>query len=365
MNKWRRQILASVTALASAAAIVAAVDACSETGPDAPARQNGCLNEGCAETGVGGPGPVGPGVDAGPDAPPIVYPHPLDGTTMEATQIRGGFQFVEGPVWIGGRLLFTDIPRNLIVELNAAGNNTSTFRNNTNGANGLAVDATGRLLVCEGGARRITRGAAASGSALATIVDVFGNPAKKFNSPNDLIVRADGNIYFTDPNYGGADGASNQLPYEGAYRIDKLGITTRLAGTFGKANGIALSPNGATLYIVDNGNGKLRQAPVDGDGAVGDFADLADVPGGDGMAVDDAGNLYVADDAGIDVFDKAGAKLGTIDVPLKPSNCTFGGTDRKTLFITSNGPTVTVDGGQVTNPGNGLYKAQVNVPGLP
>jgi gluconolactonase len=307
--------------------------------------------------------PVGEGgttpTDGGADAPPIVYPDPLEGTTKEATLVKGNFRFTEGPVWIGGRLLFTDIQQNQILELN--GTNTSVFRANTNGANGLAVDPTGRLLACEGNAHRITRSNAAAGAQPNPIADTY--MGKKLNSPNDIIVRADNNIYFTDPNYGARDPASNQLPFEGPYRIDKFGAVTRIDGTFTRANGIALSPDGSTLYVVDNGAGTLLSAPVDAAGVVGAFAKLGagDVPGGDGMAVDDAGNLYVTDDNGVDVFDRTGKLLGTITVEVKPTNCTFGGTDRKTLYVTANGPAI--DGGP--NPKSGLYEIKLNVPGLP
>jgi len=358
-----------MASMLGAAAVAGVAQACSGTGPDAPPRANGCVDEngtgGCTSFEAGAPTEGGgPVPDGGTDAP-IVYPHPLDGTSKTATKLVGSLSFTEGPVWIGGRLLFTDIPTNRILELGDGG--TTTFRNNSGGANGLAVDTSGRLIACEGGARRVTRSLPASGAAANPIVDSFGG--KKLNSPNDVVVRADGNLYFTDPNYGGADGASNQLPFEGAYRIDKFGVTTRLAGTFTRANGIALSPDQNTLYVVDNGAAKLLSAPVNADGTVGAFTVLADLGAnndGDGMAVDDAGNLYVTVKAGVQVFDKAGAKLGTITVPApQPTNCTFGGSDRKTLFITANAPAVPVDGGTTNNPATGLYSIELNVPGLP
>ncbi len=355
---WLRAARYAIFAPSFAAAFAIAVvdQACSETGPDADPRTNGCLTEGCLEAGSGGDGGPG-GNDAGPDAPPIVYPDPLDGTSKAATKVKGDFGFVEGPVWIANKLYFTDVSANRIHTLD--GTTTAVWRNNSNGANGLGIDKDGRLLVCEGNAHQVTRSDSAQGSSRNVLYGTFNG--KKLNSPNDVVARKDNNIYFTDPDYGGTDPASNQLPYQGVYRIDKLGGLERVAGTFNKANGIGVAPDQSTLYVVDNGAGTLLAGPIDADGKPSALAKIADVPGGDGMAVDDAGNLYVADDNGIDVFDKTGKPRGTINVPVKASNCTFGGADRKTLYITANGPAI--DGGN--NPATGVYSIVLNVPGLP
>jgi gluconolactonase len=137
------------------------------------------------------------------------------------------------------------------------------------------------------------------------------------------------------------------------------GAPARLAFDFNMPNGIALSPDGNRLYVVDNGDGRVLFTDLNADGTPkGDFAKIADADGGDGMAVDQAGNLYVAAKAGILVFDAAGTSLGTITLAQgTPSNATFGGADRKTLYITSN------NGGG--NASTGLYSIKLNVPGLP
>lgn len=329
--------------------------ACSGTGPDAPARSNGCIDLGCAPTYSSSSTSTSSSSSGGD--PTINYPNPIDGTTKVATLVKGRFRFTEGPVWVGGRLLFTDVNANTIVELAADLKTTSVFKNNSGSANGLAVDKDGNLVVCEGGNKRVTRGPATKGAGLTPIATMFNGA--QLNSPNDIVARSDGNVYFTDPNY---SGNPNTQDDEAVYRIDPSGALSRLAQDFNKPNGVALAPNQNTLYVVDNGAGKLLSAPVDAAGVVGSFTNLADTPGGDGMAVDDANNLYVADDNGIDVFDKTGTKLGTITVPVQASNCTFGGADRKTLFITASGEEP-ADGGR--NDATGLYSITLNVPGLP
>ena len=306
-----------------------------------PGRDSGTSDDGGTIT----PDGSTPTNDAGSDAP-IVYPNPLEGRTLTATKVVGGFDFTEGPVWIGGRLLFSDIPNNVIQELLPDGGVTP-FRSNTGGANGLAVDTQGRLWACQGAqsSKRVTRQAGTMGATVDNVTTMYNGAA--YNAPNDVIVKKDGTAYFTDPNYSGQPDTQNA---RAVYRISPTGDVTRLAGTFNQPNGIALSPDEGTLYVVNNGGGKLVRAAVAADGTVGSFSDLANVAGGDGMAVDDAGNLYVTGSAGVLVFDKTGKSLGTITVAEQPANCTFGGADRKTLYITAR---------------TSLFRIDLNVPGLP
>ena len=356
-RKWPVLVL-----LASAAGAVVAV-ACSETGPDAGPRSNGCIAQDCFDASSAadgsGPGP-GPGGDGGGTDSPVEITDPLAGITpLTAQLIKGGYQFTEGPVWIGNRLYFSDTGTNRIHQLHPDGG-INTFRFNSGRANGNAVDSQGRLVTCEAAVekRQLTR----TDPQLQNpqpIATTFNGAS--FNEPNDVVVRkSDGSIYFTDPRYqNDPDGGQDALA---VYRIPPgAGVdqAQRLNFDFDKPNGIALSPDGNTLYVVNNGDGRVLSAALNTDGTVaGGFAKIVDAPGGDGMAVDDRGNLYVAATAGILVFDKTGAPLGTITIPQgAPSNCAFGGGDRKTLFITSNSGN--------GNAATGLYSIKLNVPGLP
>ncbi len=337
--------------LASGGALIA-VEACNTTGPDADPRQSGCIGAACFDGALleGKPAP-----DTSTNDGPVGFGDPLEGTSKAGTLIKGAFNFTEGPVWIGTRLFFSDTSANTIFQLSADGG-ISPFRSG-GGPNGNAVDAQGRLVTCESNRGRIVRTDAQLASP-SIVADTFAG--KPFNQPNDVIVRADGSIYFTDPFYGAPPDGGLPQDRMAVYRVAPAGGSpTRLAFDFTKPNGIALSPDGNTLYIVDNGDGRVLFAALNPDGSVkGDFAKIADADGGDGIAVDQAGNLYVAAKAGILVFDATGKSLGLITIALgTPSNCTFGGADMKTLYITSN------NGGG--NAATGLYAIKLNVPGLP
>ena len=352
-----------ILVLLSAGAAGAIAVACSETGPDAGPRVNGCISEGCNDSGrVGDGGTTGQDGDIGPDGEVIVT-DPLVGISpLTAKLLKGGLQFAEGPAWMGTRLIFSDVNANpsLLYELVADGG-IGVFRSTAGKPNGNAVDPQGGLVTCESAPnrRRVTRTAdLANPAGRVDIATTFNGNG--FNEPNDVIVRSDGNVYFTDPRYSNdPDGGQDKLA---VYRLPPGAAADgaeRLAADFNKPNGIALSKDGNTLYVIDNGDGRVRAAQLNGDGTLnGSFQKLVDAPGADGMAVDDRDNLYVASTAGILVFDKTGARLGSVTLPSgTPSNCTFGGSDRKTLFITSNAG--------AGNPATGLYSIKLNVPGLP
>lgn len=267
----------------------------------------------------------------------------------DVEKVRGGFTFTEGPVWLApkGVLLFSDIPAGTIHQLQPPATAT-VFRMPSGKGNGLGLDAEGRLIASEHDNRRVSR-TLADGSVV-TVADRW--QGKRLNSPNDNITRSDGTIYFTDPPYGVPAGQARELDFQGVFRVDPAGTLHLESRDMNRPNGVALSPDEKTLYVDDAEDGLVRKFPVRPDGSLGPPTMF--VPstggGGDGMAMDDGGNLYVATNAGVTVYQPSGTPWGTIPIPEVPSNCTFGGPDRKTLYITAR---------------TSLYRVTLPVPGLP
>jgi gluconolactonase len=226
-------------------------------------------------------------------------------------------------------LLFSDIPADTIYQLEPPDTRT-VFRSPSGNSNGLGLDPDGGLLAAEHGGRRVSRDDV-------TVVDDY--QGMRLNSPNDVIARSDGTIYFTDPPYGISD-ADRELPFMGVFRVVP-GAIQPLADWEGplsaRPNGIALSPDESILYVADTADGMLRAwdiAPDDGS-LSGERVLSAEVPGADGMAVDTAGNLFVTTSLGVRVIAPDGTTWGTIGVPEQPANCAFGGDDGRTLYITA------------------------------
>lgn len=156
----------------------------------------------------------------------------------------------------------------------------------------------------------------------------------RLNSPNDLTLKSDGSIYFTDPPYGISPG-QQELPFNGVFRISPEGDLTVLATDFDRPNGLAFSPDESKLYIADSSRGHIRVFDVQPDGTLSGSTVFVNVPSPDGMKIDAKGNLHVASSAGIRIFNPAGETVGTIPFPQQPSNCCFGDPDNKTLFVTA------------------------------
>ena len=253
----------------------------------------------------------------------------------EPERIATGFQFTEGPVWHpDGYLLFSDIPANAILKWTPDGK-VETFRKPSGNSNGLTFDANRLFIACEHGNRRVSR--TEKDGTVTTLAD--RHSGKRLNSPNDVVVKSDGSIYFTDPPYGVQED-QRELDFQGVFRLAPDGTLTLLVDDFDRPNGLAFSPDEKILYIADTNQKHVRAFNVQPDGTLKNdrvFAELkSDKPGGpDGMKVDTKGNLYVTGPGGTWMFDPTGKHLGTIVTPEGPANCAFGGEDNKTLFITA------------------------------
>ncbi len=252
----------------------------------------------------------------------------------EVELIDDGYGFTEGPQWMpdGVVLLFSDVSANTIYQLKE-GDEITVFRTPSDRSNGLAVDPEGRLIAAESSARRVTR--TESDGAVTPIAQRFDGAL--LNQPNDVAVRSDGTIYFTDPAFGSAIPEA-ELDFRGIFRIAPDGGLTaeRRGDTTEAPNGLALSPDQSLLYVTDYYAGQVWAMDVAADGALSEartFVTTGSLP--DGMAVDNAGNLFVATSTGIEVFAPEGTRWGVIPVPRSPANCTFGGADGRTLFITA------------------------------
>jgi gluconolactonase len=247
----------------------------------------------------------------------------------------------EGPVWWkeGGYLLYSDIHNSRRMKY-SPGQGASVFAEATNGANGLTRDLQGRLLACEHDSRRVTR-QEADGS-ITVIANSF--QGRRLNRPNDVVVKSDGAIYFTDPWSNPLPPEQWDLSYSGVYRVSPdLGTMTLLLDDMVFPNGLAFSPDESVLYIDDFRRGHIRAFDMAPNGTLAKqtdrvFADLtgSDPGGPDGMKVDAAGNVYCGGAGGIYIMDPKGKKLGRI-VHGRPetTNIAFGGDDWKTLYFTN------------------------------
>lgn len=260
-----------------------------------------------------------------------------------------GFQFTEGPVWLpDGYLLFSDIPADRIYKWVPDGDVT-VWREPSGNSNGLTLDRQGRLIACEHGNRRVSR-MMADGTVDALVDRYQGN---RLNSPNDVVVKSDGTVYFTDPPYG-IEPEEREQPCNGVYRILNGGALELMVDDFDRPNGLAFSPDESILYIADSPRRHVRAFDVLPDGSLTNSRVFADMdhpqPGSpDGMKVDEEGHLYVAGATGVWVFEPDGAHLGVIVTPERPANCAWGDPDRKSLYITAR---------------TSLYRIRVKVPGL-
>lgn len=253
-----------------------------------------------------------------------------DFSKIQVERLSAGYVFTEGPVWArGGGLLFSDVPENKIWLIDAKGK--SVYRDKSNGANGNTFDPQGRLLSCESRTRRVIR--QEKSGFITVLADRY--EGKRFNAPNDIVVRRDGHIYFTDPAFGNqAEG--RELDFFGVYHITPKGELELVAKPTGRPNGIALSPNGKILYVANSDDRNVRAYDVDAKGTATNERVIVDKVDGvpDGMKVDEKGNLYVTA-KGVSIFSPEGKHLHTIEVSETPANCSWGDPDYQTLYITA------------------------------
>jgi len=266
--------------------------------------------------------------------------------------VATGFRFTEGPVWIEERnhLLFSDIPDSKIYKLRPNGSVT-VFRRPSGNSNGLTLDKQGRLIACEHSTRRVTR--TENDGSITILADRF--QGKRLNSPNDVVVKSDGSIYFTDPPYG-IKPEEQEQPIQGVYRLSPDGEElTVVADDFFRPNGLAFSQDEKKLYIDDSSKRRhIRVFDVRPDGTLTKGSIFYDMnvkePGSpDGMKVDELGHVYCTGARGIWVFNAEGLHLGTILTPEQPANCAWGDKDKRTLYVTAR---------------TSVYRIRVNIPGI-
>jgi gluconolactonase len=346
-----------------------------------------CLSaSGCKQTPAPAPAPANPQVET--LSTPLKFDH-LDaaadhiipaGATLE--RVATGFTWTEGPVWVGDSLYFAEIPSNSIrkytpgagasIWLQPSGYKGSTpYGGREPGTNGMTLDVNGRLTVAGHAQRDVLRFESFDPALPATVL-VDSYKGKRLSSPNDLVYSSDGSLYFTDPPYGlptqGDKDPLKQLTVNGVYRIpnalahkpgapaDNASLEL-LISDLPRPNGIAFSPGEKYLYVNNSEPKKIwMRYTVKPDGTLKDpklFYDATDDKregGPDGMKVDVEGNVYSAGPGGVWIFSPDGKPIATLLIPERVGNLTFGGTDRKTLYIAAS---------------SSIYRVQLNVPGLP
>ena len=255
-----------------------------------------------------------------------------------AADLPGG----EGPVWSRqGFLIFSDYSRDRLYKY-VPGKTPEVYREDSHGANGNAMDRQGRLYSCEYKARRVTR--TDRNGRIEVLVDKF--EGKRFNAPNDIVVRRDGHVYFTDPLFTPLD--QRDLDFYGVFHVTPKGAIEAIARMKTRPNGITLSPDGKILYVANTDERNIRAYDLDRAGkASNERVAITSLPSGpDGIRIDVKGNLYIAA-RGVLVYSAAGKELGRIAPPVNPRNLAFGDKDMRTLYMV----------------GNSVFRVRVEIPG--
>lgn len=271
-------------------------------------------------------------------------------------KLAEGFNWSEGPVWVPAQsaLLFSDVPENRVyhwkagedvtVFLMPSGFTGTTYNGRERGSNGLTLDRSGQLILCQHGDRRVAR-LGADGKSFETIVDRIDG--KRFSSPNDLCFDRAGNLFFTDPPYGLPSDTKQETEFNGVYRLGTDGKLTVITRDMERPNGVALSPDEHTLYVGSthgpapvvmayslNSAGAVKGSRIFFDGK--ELIARTKRQGGfDGMKVDARGNVWTTGPGGVLILSPEGKHLGSLLTGRATANCAFGGADGKTLFITA------------------------------
>jgi len=248
-------------------------------------------------------------------------------------------RWAEGPVYVpaGRYVVWSDIPNERMLRWDEMSGNVGLFRSPSGFSNGNTLDREGRLVTCEHGNRRVSR--TEHDGTISVLADRFDG--KQLNSPNDVVVRSDGSVWFTDPAYGidsDYEGYKGEIETGGChvYRVGTDGVLTRVADDFNRPNGIAFSPDESLLYISDSEEGTLRVFTVDGDKLSGGEL-FAECGNGifDGFRLDTQGRIWTSAADGVHIYHPDGTLLGKLLVPETVSNLTWGGPKRNRLFITA------------------------------
>jgi sugar lactone lactonase YvrE len=257
----------------------------------------------------------------------------------QVEKLETGFLQPEGPVWKDGvGVLFSDIRANKIYCWSPFDSSLTEFMYPSDSSNGLTFDLDSNLILTQMAKRRVSR--REPDSSITPLAETYNG--KRFNSPNDLVVKSDGSIFFTDPDFNTPIGQPKEMGFQGVFRIGKNGnIQVLDSTTFDKPNGICFSPDESKLYVNESPKRIIYVWDVADDSIITNKRVFFTIPGrdyidyADGMKVDPEGNLYCTGPKGVWVISPDGICIDTILVPENPSNCNWGDEDRKTLYITA------------------------------
>lgn len=267
----------------------------------------------------------------------------------ESEVITEGFQFTEGPYWHpDGFLLFSDIPANIIYKWEPGNTESEVYIQPSGNSNGITSSPDGSLLLAQhsGKVAEVNEDLT-----ITVLADQYNN--NRLNSPNDIVARSDGKIFFTDPPFGVSE-EDRELDFSGVFRLDQDGTLTLLFDGFDYPNGIALSPDESTLYVNDSATGQIFQFDLLNDGSVENqslFASVGerdDTGAADGMKTDSEGRVYSTGPGGLSVFDTEGNRIQIMGFDERITNLAWGDSDNSSLYVTAP---------------NSVYRVQTSVSG--